>query len=387
MIDKAYFILGSHYVRYDPTADSVDPGYPKPIAGNWGGVADIQFDSDLDVTATWANGKVYFFKGDRYARYDIASNRIDPGYPLPIADNWAGLGPAGFASNLSAAIDWGNGKAYFFKNDRYLRYDIAADRIDDGFPRAIADGWPGFAGAGFGSDIRAAINWGNGKAYFFKADRYLRYDITADRIDDGFPRAIAEGWPSLARVGFGAGLAAAWVRQNPFAHLTDQFFVDLRALCGRLGCSLEDLLGVMESESSVNPSRQNPNGKATGLIQFMPDTLRLLGWSTGPDAFAMLTAEQQLPYVERFFAPNARFGLGSAGRLYQANFLPATLPGSTEATVLCGRDGPNAGIYRQNAVLDVNNDGQITVSDLTARVDQVRRGERWSMLMRRLAAT
>ena len=390
-ISKAYFILGTQYVRYDAVIDAVDPGYPKSIAGNWQGFAEIGFHRGIEAAVEWPNGKVYFFRGAQYARYDISANRIDAGYPLAIGDQWPGFSAAGFAEGVDAAINWGNGKVYFFKGDEYLRYDIAADKVDGGYPLKIADQWPGFSNAGFASNIDTAINWGNGKAYFFKGDKYLRYDIAADRIDDGFPLAISVGWPTLVSAGFANGISATWASSSgvghtaDFSYLTDQFFIELKAMCARMRCSPEDLLGVMESESSVQPWAQNPHGKATGLIQFMPATLVGLGWTAGPDAFRNLGAEQQLPFVERYFAPHSNQGLTSAGQLYQATFLPATLPGSNKSTIIAAPQGPNANAYRENRVLDTNQDGRITVSDLTARINHVRTGARWTALMRRLS--
>jgi hypothetical protein len=140
----------------------------------------------------------------------------------------------------------------------------------------------------------------------------------------------------------------------------------------------------MESESSVMPSAQNPRGKATGLIQFMPATLTGLGWTQGPDAFRSLTADDQLPFVERFYRPHIG-QLTSPGRLYQATFLPATLMGTDETSVIAAPGGPNANAYRDNTLLDTNRDGAITVSDLTARIDAVRQGPRWAALTARLA--
>ena len=213
MITKAYFIFGPRYVRYDAMADSVDPGYPKPIAGNWAGFAEVGFQDNLDAAVEWPNGKAYFFKGNQYARYDIAGNRIDAGYPLPMESQWAGFSAAGFGSDINAGVNWENGKVYFFKGDAYLRYDIAADQVDPGFPRQISDGWPGFSDNGFGSDLDTAVNWGNGKVYFFKGDQYLRYDIATDKVDDGYPRLTSDGWPTLGKVGFGANLNATWTRK------------------------------------------------------------------------------------------------------------------------------------------------------------------------------
>ena len=54
--------------------------------------------------------KVYFFHGSQYSRYDSKTDVTDAGYPLSIAGNWNGLPPTG----VDAAINWGNGKTYFF---------------------------------------------------------------------------------------------------------------------------------------------------------------------------------------------------------------------------------------------------------------------------------
>src|SRR5438093_1313996 len=76
----------------------------------------------------------FFFKGDSYVRYNIADNKVDDGYPLKTADQWPGMGAAGFGDNLDAAINWGNGHAFFFKGDSYVRYNIADNKVDDGYP-------------------------------------------------------------------------------------------------------------------------------------------------------------------------------------------------------------------------------------------------------------
>jgi len=41
-------------------------------------------------------------------------------------------------------VNWGNGKAYFFKGSQYIRYDIATDKADPGYPKTIDNStWPG----------------------------------------------------------------------------------------------------------------------------------------------------------------------------------------------------------------------------------------------------
>ncbi|MCX6581039.1 MAG: hemopexin repeat-containing protein [Candidatus Aminicenantes bacterium] len=189
---KAYFFKGNRYVRYDIPTDRTDPGYPKFINNeNWPG---LPWKNGIDTAVNWDNGKVYFFKGNRYIRYDIAADRIDPGYPKFINnETWPGLP---WTNSIDAAVNWGNGKAYFFKGNQYVRYDIPADRTDPGYPKFINnENWPGLPWT-YGID--AAVNWGNGKAYFFKGNQYVRYDIATDRVDAGYPKFISnETWPGL----------------------------------------------------------------------------------------------------------------------------------------------------------------------------------------------
>jgi hypothetical protein len=389
MITKAYFLFDSQYVRYDVASDAVEAGYPKSIGANWTGFSAAGFGGGIDAAANSDSGKVYFFRGPQFLRYDIAANAVDSGYPLAIAGHWPGLAEAGFGSDIDAAVNWGNGKLYFFKSGQYVRYDLSQDRVDDGYPVSIADGWPGFSAAGFGSGIDTALNWGNGKVYFFRGGKYLRYDVAADSIDPGYPSDIDAAWGGLAAARAGSPIRASWSRTGAtaggadFSYLSDDFFSQLKAVCTRLNCVPEDLLGVMESESGVQPWSQNANGKATGLIQFMPEILKGLGWSAGPDAFKLLNAEQQLPYVESFYRPYIG-KLSSPGRLYQATFLPATLTGTDETSIIAAPNGPHADAFHWNQTLDTNRDGVITVGDLTARINNVRQGQRWAALVSRL---
>lgn len=169
--------------------------------------------------------------------------------------------------------------------------------------------------------------------------------------------------------------------------LPDEFFVGVRRLSVSLSCGALDLLAVMDGQSGVRADAQHRTSRATGLIQLMPKTLRGLGWVDGPDAFRRLSAVEQLPYVQKYFQPFVRHGLGSSGRLYQALFLPGTLArGSAPDTVVCSADGPFADAYAANTDLDPRGQGKITVADLTARVDRVRTGPRWAWLAGRLAS-
>jgi hypothetical protein len=187
---KAYFFKGSQYVRYDVKTDKADPDYPQPIAGHWPGFPP-EFESGIDAEVMWNNGKVYFFKGDQYLRYDIASDKVDAGFPQPIVAHWPGL----WSDHIDAGVVWPNGKAYFFRGNQYIRYDLATDKADPGYPQAISSHWKGFP-KNFASGIDNVVVWNNGKAYFFKGRKLIRYDIATDKVDEG-PVPIVRNWHGL----------------------------------------------------------------------------------------------------------------------------------------------------------------------------------------------
>ncbi|MCX6567389.1 MAG: hemopexin repeat-containing protein [Candidatus Aminicenantes bacterium] len=141
----------------------------------------------------WGNGKAYFFKGSQYSRYDLKADRVDPGYPKSITE-WSGLP---WTDGVDAAVNWGNGKVLLFKGSQYVRIDVQADRVDPGYPKPINnETWPGLP---WTDGIEAAINGGNGKIYLFKETQYVRWDIQTDRADPGYPKSIDnETWPGLS---------------------------------------------------------------------------------------------------------------------------------------------------------------------------------------------
>jgi len=141
------------------------------------------------IAVVWDDSKAYFFRGGNYIRFNIAADRADDGYPKSISSGWPGV----FTQDIDAAAVWPNGKAYFFRGDEYIRYDTEADRADDGYPQPISSGWPGV----FEEDIDAVVVWPNGKAYFFRGSEYIRYDLDADQADEDYPQPINSAWAGV----------------------------------------------------------------------------------------------------------------------------------------------------------------------------------------------
>jgi hypothetical protein len=192
------FLSNGTYVRYDIANDRVEKGYPKPVTDKtWPGLG--RYGDFLSAVCLGPAGKAYFFTGDGlYLRYDIAGDRVDPGYPKRVDDRtWPGLGRE--ATRIQGAMNWpGNKIQFFLGGGRYARYDLASNRVEQGYPKAVNDQtWPGLGA--HARSLSGVVNWTGGKSYLFLANgRYLRYDIGQDRVDAGYPKAVNEKtWPGL----------------------------------------------------------------------------------------------------------------------------------------------------------------------------------------------
>jgi hypothetical protein len=119
------------------------------------------------------------------------------------------------------------------------------------------------------------------------------------------------------------------------------------------------LMQIMYAESGLKPTAQNAATKATGLIQFMPATAKLLGTST--DALRNMSALQQLDYVKKYFA-GYRYKLHSYYDVYSVVFFPAII-GKPDSWILQTKTIKPDTLARQNPIMDYGKKGFVTVAD------------------------
>lgn len=165
--------------------------------------------------------------------------------------------------------------------------------------------------------------------------------------------------------------------------LSKSFYNKLNKISSELGMNPRDLLLVMYSESGLQAGIINQDkqyGGAVGLIQFMPDTLRGLGVPKNEvKDFGKKSAEDQLDYVKKYIQGQMGHNnrpFKSASEYYHANFFPKTLkrwkgsdPIENANTIIVSKksnDVQERIAYKANKSLDTNNDGNITVGDMTA---------------------
>jgi hypothetical protein len=136
----------------------------------------------------------------------------------------------------------------------------------------------------------------------------------------------------------------------------------------RLGMQSGDLLRIMDFETggTFNPAEPNKAGSgATGLIQFMPDTAKALGTTT--EALAKMSPEQQLDYVEKYLS-QYKGKIGNLQDAYMAVLYPEAI-GKSGNYKLFTQDTK---AYEQNAALDTDKKGYVTVSDAVRAVQRGR---------------
>ena len=73
-----------------------------------------------DAVFIWgANRRTYFFKGNKYWRFNEKLNQTDPGYPKYISQGWGAM-----RYPVSAVISWNDGNTYFFHGLNYAKYEF-----------------------------------------------------------------------------------------------------------------------------------------------------------------------------------------------------------------------------------------------------------------------
>lgn len=184
------------------------------------------------------------------------------------------------------------------------------------------------------------------------------------------------------------------------------FYPKLLEVAAAVQMKPEDILNVMAVESGINPAAHNPGGDASGLLQFMPSTLKQLGFKGTHADFRNLAAEDQLDYVKRLILGNMRYNGGpftSASQYYVANFLPVALklPGikrEDPETVIVAKnpDHPHLpGIsthqeqifYNSNPALDANHDGVITYGDIQQVLQRAAGGKNFQSALAQMKAS
>ncbi|MGV3526268.1 MAG: hypothetical protein ACO1RX_18760 [Candidatus Sericytochromatia bacterium] len=132
-----YVTKGDKYVKYtDAYGTKLAPGFPKLIKGNWG-VLPESFNKGFDAMGVLPNGILYITKGNQYVKYTNSyGDTVAPGYPKAIQGNWGDI-PMSFNAGFDSLESFG-GKTYVTRNHLFVRYsDPTASKVDPGYPQTL----------------------------------------------------------------------------------------------------------------------------------------------------------------------------------------------------------------------------------------------------------
>lgn len=150
----------------------------------------------------------------------------------------------------------------------------------------------------------------------------------------------------------------------------------VRSIATALGINPDWLMMVMWNESRLNAQAVNKQPgdsgdpftrsatRATGLIQFMPDTALRLGTAT--KALYAMNAIDQLHYVYKYFKPWTG-KIKSYYDLYLVTFFPDAVGKPDDYILQTSRLSASL-IAKQNPFFDVNKDGRLTVGEVKRRM-------------------
>ncbi|XP_042364162.1 matrix metalloproteinase-17 isoform X2 [Plectropomus leopardus] len=134
-----FFIGPQYWVFKDTVAMS---GYPRPLS-EWGmRTRSGQLVERVDAAFIWAhNGKTYLFSSGEFWRFDEGrrgeqvTRQLEPGYPR---DNslWGGV-----PTHMDDIISWGEGDAYFFKDNLYWVLKNGGLNQEVVIPKSTAVDW------------------------------------------------------------------------------------------------------------------------------------------------------------------------------------------------------------------------------------------------------
>jgi MAC/Perforin domain/Hemopexin len=190
IVDRCMYMFQDEYY-FSYAMDKGESTKPACISDKWSALFHVGFERvDAAFLGKYLTSpdnedlsrKVFFFNRDKYIRWDVDTKAIDPGYPRPIAEGWPGV----TFERLDATVNVAPDAVYFFKGNEYIRFNTLKHHADEGYPDLVSKRWVGVTF----DRIDAAAYWGNAKVYFFRGNQYIRYDTIMYRADPGYPKFI-----------------------------------------------------------------------------------------------------------------------------------------------------------------------------------------------------
>ncbi|XP_028398599.1 matrix metalloproteinase-14-like isoform X2 [Dendronephthya gigantea] len=150
------------------------------ISSKWRGLFD-----NIDAAYTRNDGSIVFFKNNRYMIYDKNFRSIKKQSRI---SNFIKNGRETGLDRIDAAMVWdGNSRTYFFRNDKYWRYNEKTKSIDPGYPKSTSL-WRGVQ-----TPVNGAFSWKSSKTFFLsgnKVDKFNNNRFAVQKLGRGINKFI-----------------------------------------------------------------------------------------------------------------------------------------------------------------------------------------------------
>ncbi len=212
-VEAAFAAGDTVHLFKDGRTVALPGGQIRPTAEVWGVPNEALPGGRVDAAFVGLDGKTYLFSGDRYIRYSSADySVVDPGYPRAIEGDWGGLdrvdaafvmdgsahlfGPVGLILDLPAdyEAELADGNC-----SPALRRRLQAHGVTVGATTPVTGGSPQWQVTAEGGIVLTIRRVGDRvKVYGDDTPFYVRYS-TRDytRPDEGYPKPLAENWLNL----------------------------------------------------------------------------------------------------------------------------------------------------------------------------------------------
>ncbi|XP_063802665.1 matrix metalloproteinase-18-like [Pseudophryne corroboree] len=156
-------------------------------------------EEPIDTFISTKDGAIYLFKGEYF--WDLSHGKLPmttkKKNPQLISAKWKDL-----PSSIDAAVRLQNpsagqdGKIFFFKGNQYWKYDN--DKMEAGYPKLIKEGFPGIPNSVDAAFTQPAIVAKGGKVireeriFFIKGKKFFLYDPVAGNSSS--PQSLQDDW-------------------------------------------------------------------------------------------------------------------------------------------------------------------------------------------------